>query len=899
MKNIFHIVILCLLTGLSYLPAPAAEASEHGNYILLLNSATFGESWSDVVFESLVTGISRQGVKVETDVLLVPMLRTAEDVQAKRDMLLEKYPVPPRAVIFIGDPGWLITRPLFDGEWKDVPTLICYSRNRMPVRVEDLLTGNLGEQAMAPAEQVAAGYNLTVLRQPSYVRETIGAMLRMLPRMQRVAFISDHRYISLRVREEVARTVREYFPELTFESLSSPELTTEELLDKLAEYDDTVGLIYYSWFVTNSKTQRSYLDDHVQKVLFGFTRTPIFSLADRYSEDGDFAGGYYIAAKDFAAEVISTVEEILAGTPARDIAWRDGGSPALYLNYSHLEHHGVPVSLFPADAIYTQAPPGFFEKYKFQLLAAMSLLLLILVGGALWLRLLLLRQSQLRSEFRLSQQYRRLVDNMPVIYMRRRPVGQDGDFVLLDVNTAFEKAFGLSREEVAGKKLSELLPDSEKLRDFTVESETGTFLLPSETGVRYFRRLVFSSSEAGVEDIFCIDRTEEHLAYLHMEEHNLEREKLYEKYKLVLQATELTPWTWDKRTDLIDCDFEYTPGDHQIENNRLVIPADVYYELIHPDDRDRIRQAYADLLEGRAGILQQEYRVIYLPGDTRYRWTKSFAVVMERNAQGRPQMLVGASLQIDKQKELEQDLRESKEKAEESNRLKSAFLANMSHEIRTPLNAIVGFSNLLAVTEDAAERQEYIQVVEENNSLLLKLISDILDLSRIESGTFEYHYAMLDASQMCEEIVLSLGLKVRHCPVELRFDPPAETCVFCGDKNRLVQVITNLINNALKFTRQGHVALSYLADEDRIRFRVEDTGTGIPRDQLANVFRRFVKLNNFVQGTGLGLSICKSIVEQMGGTIGVESTEGEGSCFWFEVPVRSVKIGQQEKELDS
>ena len=893
-RLIGNLLISCFLIVGTHLQVRAEAKPDAENYVLLLNSANFGESWSDVIFESLVNGAARLGVRIRTDVLQVPMLRTLEEASAKREMLLEKYPVPPRAVIFIGDPGWLMLRPLFDREWKDIPTLICYSRERMPVRIEDLLSGNLDERAMAPSEQVTQGYNVTVLRQPSYVRETILNMQRILPRMERVAFISDHRYISLRVRDEVVETLRNDFPELKVELLSTPELTTEELLDRLADYDDRVGVIYYSWFVTDSKTRHSYLDDNVQKMLFAFTRTPVFSIADRSYEVGDFAGGYYIAAPDFASEVIATLQQLLAGTPARDIPWRDGGTPGLYLNYAHLQQHHVPEALFPRNAIYVNAPPGFFEKYKFQLLAAAALLLLILVGGTLWLRFLILRQRQLRREYELSAQYRRLVDNTPVIYIRRRRLDADADFVFLDVNAAFEHTFGCGRDAVSGRKLSELIPRFPKLNCFTAGLAAETFVLRSAAENRYFRRLIFSSSESGVDDIFCIDRTEEYLTQQRMEEHSRERERLYEKYKLVLRATNLTPWTWDKRTEVIDCDFEYGFGDRKVESRHLTVTAEEYYELIHPDDRECIRRAYDDLLAGNTDILQQEYRVIYFPGDSGYHWAKSFAIVMKRDADCRPLLLVGASSEIDQQKELEQDLRQAKERAEESNRLKSAFLANMSHEIRTPLNAIVGFSNLLTEIGDSEERYEYIRMVKENNDLLLKLISDILDLSKIEAGTFEFHYDTVDVNQMCEETVRTLGLKVGERPIDLRFAGGSRRQLIYGDKSRLTQVITNFIGNALKFTRQGHIILSYEVAGEEILFQVEDTGAGIPADRQASVFDRFVKLNSFAQGTGLGLSISKSIVEQMGGRIGMESEEGQGSRFWFTVPIGEEKLSEEK-----
>ncbi|MFQ7386554.1 MAG: hybrid sensor histidine kinase/response regulator [Alistipes sp.] len=196
----------------------------------------------------------------------------------------------------------------------------------------------------------------------------------------------------------------------------------------------------------------------------------------------------------------------------------------------------------------------------------------------------------------------------------------------------------------------------------------------------------------------------------------------------------------------------------------------------------------------------------------------------------------------------------------------------------------MGFSNLLAETDDIGERREYMRVVEENNELLLKLISDILDLSKIEAGTFEFNYGMLDVNRMCEEAVRSLRLKVQDKPVELLFGDHEEQCRIVGDKNRLLQVITNFINNAVKFTEQGSITLGYRREAGDLLFYVEDTGKGISEEHLRTVFDRFVKLNSFAQGTGLGLSISKSIVEQMGGRIGVESEVGRGSRFWFTIP---------------
>ena len=240
---------------------------------------------------------------------------------------------------------------------------------------------------------------------------------------------------------------------------------------------------------------------------------------------------------------------------------------------------------------------------------------------------------------------------------------------------------------------------------------------------------------------------------------------------------------------------------------------------------------------------------------------------------------------ITTRKQVELELIQAKEKAEESDRLKSAFLANMSHEIRTPLNAIVGFSSLLAETDEAELRHVYMSLVQENNELLLNLISDILDISKIEAGMIDLVMGRVDVPQLCREVIATFSHKKRDTAVELRFDENSPQIVIDADKNRIVQVLSNFLTNALKFTTKGSITLSYLLeDESQVRFCVTDTGKGIPDEQKHEIFNRFVKLDSFVQGAGLGLSICQSLVNRMGGKIGVESREGEGSCFWFTHP---------------
>lgn len=257
--------------------------------------------------------------------------------------------------------------------------------------------------------------------------------------------------------------------------------------------------------------------------------------------------------------------------------------------------------------------------------------------------------------------------------------------------------------------------------------------------------------------------------------------------------------------------------------------------------------------------------------------------------------IVSLSVDIDALKQVEANLTVAKAKAEESDKLKSAFIANMSHEIRTPLNAIVGFSNLLATDDDLPmeDREEYTNIILNNTEVLLQLINDILDISKIEAGVFEFNHERIELNRFFEKIETAYALRTSK-KIEVKFIAnPEDDIILHADRNRLQQVISNFLNNALKFTPAGHIHFGYKVKPQEIYFYVEDTGIGIPADKQSMIFHRFVKLDSFKQGNGLGLSICSTIVEKLNGKIGVVSEPGQGSTFWFTIPHAQPLIEQQ------
>ena len=610
-----------------FLLSVSARTEITNKEVLVLNSINFNLPWAKNFYWCIHDALQKQGISVKAESLSVPALANKMEADAVVTHLREKYPVAPAAIVLIGDPGWIVGRELFDDVWKDVPVIVTNARDRLPASLDVLLShAPLTETNSVPGEEWRRGYNLTLLKQHYYVKETVELIYKLIPDMQRLAFISDDRYISEETRRDVKEAVEENFPDLRLDLLSTTQLSTEMLLDTLHSYKPNTGIIYYSWFESHNENDNNYLFDHIQEIITNFTPSPLFLLSPENLSNNTFAGGYYVSTESFCDSLLEILNRILNGEQARNIPGGVGGEGNSYLCYPVLKSYNIPSSRYPDDAVYIDKPQTFFQQHYVKIIAS------------------------------------------------------------------------------------------------------SVFLL-------------------------------------------------------------------------------------------LLIAAIVYYIRI-------LRKTYSRLSE-------------------------------------------------------------AVEKAEQANQLKSAFLANMSHEIRTPLNAIVGFSNMLPHTEDPVEMREYADIIETNTDLLLQLINDILDLSKIEAGTFDFYPSSIDVNQTMEEIEQSMRLRLKNSDVTLAFTERLPGCLFYIDKNRLIQLLANFVNNAIKFTQTGTICMGYrMTDTDTIYFYVSDTGCGMSNEQCEHVFERFVKYNPFIQGTGLGLSICRTIVERLGGKIGVDSEEGKGSTFWFTLPYR-------------
>ena len=352
------------------------------------------------------------------------------------------------------------------------------------------------------------------------------------------------------------------------------------------------------------------------------------------------------------------------------------------------------------------------------------------------------------------------------------------------------------------------------------------------------------------------------------------------EYDFVLKAMKIAVWRYDSSTkafiyenDYRDGRDNYAPGVNEsfVATLSAIAPADV----------ERVSRAFEDLCEGRSDSYHQEYQVINKKTGNSY-WEESYATIVERDADGKPTKIVGTSQRIDERKYLENSLVAARNKAEESDRLKTAFLANMGHEIRTPLNAICGFADLLPVIDNAEDRNQMIAEIQSNNRKLLRIIDGLVSMSKIEAGAKSLMMTKVDLNQLLQQMAdtyqptTNLPIQVQ-CPLpELKIE---------SDREKVLEILDHLVQNAVKFTTEGEITLSYEVQGNQVRVNVADTGKGVAKADQARIFERFVKLDEYIPGTGLGLSVVESLVKNLGGSVGVDSSLGVGSNFWFVLPL--------------
>ena len=493
----------------------------------------------------------------------------------------------------------------------------------------------------------------------------------------------------------------------------------------------------------------------------------------------------------------------------------------------------------------------------------------------------LVKEKQLDTQQKFA---RELLDSVPAGFILLTPNG-----TIKQVNRQAATELGVQKQDIRDKNIREVfsifhenLNILDKLLSLLQKDEQEV-TLPPDT----FIHGATNAISFLVKGYFKNVTGEEDSNYIIFTFRNVVTE-LTQEYVLnmALHRTKIFPWSYDIKCNLMIIDpryFEYLgipAGDCTLTNEQFA-------QMVHPDDIEGVITALTLTVHGSLIETPVSYRL--RRGDGQWEWFEAQSTYLGQGTQT-PFRLVGVCMSTQEHKKIEEELTKARDKAQQSDKLKSAFLANMSHEIRTPLNAIVGFSNLLVdgdMSFQKEEIKEFLSLIYLNCEQLLALISDILDLSKIESNTMVFNITEQPLTPLLQNILRAQQINVPQ-EVELLLDLPATDTIITTDPLRLKQVINNLINNAIKFTSKGAVTLGYKQNNDQVSIFVKDTGSGIDEDKINRIFERFYKGDNFVQGTGLGLAISHTIIEHLKGTITVTSKVGEGSCFTIQHPVKKM-----------
>lgn len=893
-KKIVLLIGMCLLS----LQLFALE----GKRLLILNSYNEGAPWAQEIINPIMREVSnRDGFQaVEVVHLNSTLIHNDKDFDNMSRGIFDRFvDRKPDYLVLVGDFAFTLRDSIVE-RWGDVPMLLVVQSEQYGMRdyYYTYIDENeaMNPDKLYPLESIHDDYNFSIVVTPNLYKETVDMMAYMFPDMNKLVFVADALYQNRQLNQQLREYLSREYPDMDYEWLVANEENSRALQQYLNNTDHNIGMLLSTWFF-----ERMTVHGHPQLIagearMISGAHRPVFGLRAAYLNYG-ITGGYFPSPDEMQKKIHAGLLDLISDKDMRKVPFRKVADSYPIVNYNHLMRDGIPESSCQPGTVFMNRPKSAWELYHTYIIAGGIVLLAIMA-------VIVARVMFQNRRIAMLRAHERLLNNMPVGFSQAKVVrGNDGNVVDIEYhggNAMFREL--LKRNALPGK------PD--KLFDADFIAKIVERLLHRRRSVRFsynfpytdvtYEFLISIGNEVNkvVDDVnvFAVDITEKC---------NAERDlrEFAHKLDVTMNVAHIIPWRWDIRKHKIMCEaMRMLRRSHynvtaMAEDVRVINEED-YLNCIHPDDMERVCDVYRRFVEGRLEYIKMEYRFIRRkPKCDMVEWIEVCAAVTERDDNGMPTVLIGSMLLITERKRQEEMLIAARERAAEADKLKMAFLANMSHEIRTPLNAIVGFSNLLAKTVDADKKQRFINIINKNNQMLLKLIGDVLDMAKVESNTLDFNFRPTDLNHLIQEVDSTMRIKLSN-DVMLNYVLGAPDCIIDTDPDRLNQVLMNLLNNAAKFTTKGSITFGYELRDDEIYFYVRDTGIGIPDQDAERLFSRFTKLNNFIPGTGLGLSISKSIVEMLGGSIGVKSAgHNRGSIFWFTIPNKQVSSMSEINEI--
>lgn len=851
-----------LFAGLLWLMSGTLSATERTYNVLFIQSYTKNTPWHSLLTENLENGLDKGGVKanITTEYLNADYWSFASECFIMRRICERARQRKTDLIVTSSDEAFFT---------------LTHCGDSLPYQIPVVVSG-----IKYPDERVFE-------RMPNvsgYVSKTdfdvlLDAAVRMFPSRRELVCLSDSSFLSLkgvRAVEDSWERIKSNYPEHELKVLNVQAKSLNSIITSIC-YDYNA----YKHIVIAPK----WIPFLSLKL-----KAPVFTSQNLAMTNGVLCVYDAVPGEDaFAAG--RQAASILKGKSPASLEVKDFGGKLLF-DYKQLQFFRVDTNRAESKGIILNIP--LMERYRVWFILFYSLIVGALVLLVAWLFRANRRESRKRihAQTRLLIQHRLVEqrDEFDNIFCSIRDglITYDTDLRIHFVNRPLLQMLGLSSEtytsrfyegQMAGSIFRIYMNGENILQDLLKKVRTGKrpISIPEKAFMQENHQGTYFPVSGEVVPIFANEK----MTGMAIVCRNISEEEMQRRFfNMAVEESSIYPWQYNMHMNRFHFPggllrrFGYT-GDTDL------LARDEMDTLIHPEDLLHTRRNFDAILLGNEINSRMSFRLKSADGS--YEWWEFRSTAYDGLTVDTPYMVLGVCQSIQRYKDTEEALIAARDRALQADKLKSAFLANMSHEIRTPLNAIVGFSDLLVEAEDIEERKEYVKIVRNNNELLLQLITDILDLSKIEAGTFDFTYGDVNVNLLCENIVRSMEMKVSE-GVALVFDSNLPQYHLISDRNRLHQVISNFVNNAIKFTSQGSIRVGYQMKGEELVFYVQDTGIGIDKEQQLHIFERFVKLNSFVPGTGLGLSICQSIIEQLGGRIGVDSELGKGSRFWFRLP---------------
>ncbi len=795
--------------------------------------------------------------------------------------------VAPDVLVIIGDEGFLHYLDYEDKlkHWAKVPVVLCAVNELVSAQGWDPLVPD-DYNNMVPVEHyrnferfhsgTCIDYTGVKVRVP--VRENLEIIHHLLPELKELVWVDDDYYSSQYIYKQVKKQMEKVMPSVKLSLMLHNRINIDSIYDEMKTVVDGRAFLTWGFNLEASRSGRS--EASVDSLFTHGMLPPLFALAECSFNSNEWIGGCYLSHDEIIRETVQLVDRVLKGEQASLIPFEAVEEEKIILNRTAVVRAGLldEAELLPG-ATFVHYPPTLFERYEWQLLFAGMVLLLLL---SLLIYLLIQRNfdRRIRKNY---ERYKRLYDNLQIVYSSSSInfafYGKDGVCLLNIVN-------GIESTSV----------NHEKILTFSGNLFQSPFL---SIGQRAFlRKNGILNCEIKVDDKAQLIRhalVAQHTYQLIVKEL---RGNSVDNFGYIAAVVDLTKLLQDrKEKEQLENLFQFaadsakiglafynietgkglsTDAWHRILNEPEIATGLPTYQNVQVDDRVILLEYTRQLLSGKqSSDFCRDIRVVDPEG--RLCWVRQNAYYIADH-----KTLVELSMDIDELKQSEEWLSQAKLEAEQANIETTKFLADISHEIRTPLNSIVGFSAVLMGEEE--DREIYIPIILRNCKLLVALINNVLDLSELDSGQAVLKKEWIDIYALQEDMVNYIRSNLYGKPLQVVVTIPEEDRFVYADPVYFQKLSMNLLTNAMKFTETGSISFGHHTVGDYQCFEITDTGCGIREEDMPRIFKRFEKLNPYMQGTGLGLALCKSIVERMGGEIGVRSEWGTGSTFWFSLP---------------